>query len=163
MTSPFHYTTTYTLDKSHFSETYDQSVDTTQRGRRYLKSLIFVVIGVGLYYPPELSGYLGTFFVALGIVDALSVRFDKSWWLFRQMISKAANHDLTLTLDEQGVRTQSLQVDSQLLWTDIDRIQATEKGWLLHHGRGKYYLSNRCLSADGQAFLADKREHLTSN
>ena len=161
MKSEFTYSTTYKLDKSHFSETYDESVSIDTSSNRYLKSIAFALIGLVLIYVPDVSGFLAWFFIALGVVDALSVKYQKAWWLFRQMLSKAANNELTLTIDEQGVSTKSPMVESLLRWSDIVDIQPTDRGWLLHMEKGKYYLSNRCLSEQATAYITSKKAHST--
>ena len=96
------------------------------------------------------------FIIALGGLEAFSVRFRKSWWLGRQMMSKAASTELTLTIDENGVSSKSYSVESVILWADITKITATTQGWLLHHGTGKSYLSNRCLSDEAKHFISTK-------
>lgn len=156
MTSPFSYTTTYILDKSHFSETFDASVTEAPSKEQYAKSVALIVVGLVLMYGTDISGYFCWFLIAIGAVDGVGVYYRKPWWLARQMLSKAANNELTLTIDEQGVSSKSLHVDSQLLWSDISRIEKTPQGWLLHVGQGKSYLSDRCLSDEARAYVAAK-------
>ena len=91
-------------------------------------------------------------------MEALSVRFQKPWWLARQMISKAANNKLTLTIDEESVSSKSQYVESTILWENITKIEKTQRGWLLFQGAGKSYLSNRCLSEEAQQFIGKKAE-----
>ncbi|MEP2651565.1 MAG: YcxB family protein [Paraglaciecola sp.] len=156
MTQPFQYSTSYILDKSHFSETFDQTVTEVAPQKAYLKSLVIGVLGAILLLATELNPYISWFVVAWAGVEVLSVRFQKSWWLARQMISKAANNELTLTIDEEGIRSQSTSVKSFITWDDIIKIEQTSQGWLLHHGAGRSYLSSRCLSPEAQAFVAQK-------
>ncbi|MCC2605773.1 YcxB family protein [Planctobacterium marinum] len=156
MAEAFHYSTTYKLDKSHFSETYDQSVTDDFVKRGYIKALILALVGSGVLLATEISGYIAWFIIGLGGLEALSVRFHKAWWLARQMISKAANNKVTLTIDEEAVKSHSIHVNSKITWQDITKIQQTSAGWLLYLPSGKSYLSNRCLSAQAQEFLALK-------
>lgn len=158
MSNDFHYSTTYLLDKSHFSETYDESVTVDETFRPYIKAVVVALVGLVLLYITEFSPYFCWFLIALGGVEALSVRFAKGFWLARQMMSKAANNKLTLTIDEQGVSSKSIHVDSQIKWADITQVEATRQGWLLHLAGGKTYLSNRCLSEEAIAFLEAKAE-----
>jgi hypothetical protein len=153
MSSPFNYSTSYILDKSHFSETFDETASTEKSITPYFKSLGLIVLGFFLIYYTQLSSYLAWFLVAIGVVDACSVYFRKPWWLARQMISQAANTELTLTIDEEGVSSKSSMVDHQILWRDITKIEKTQLGWLLHHNLGKYYLSSRCLSQAADSFI----------
>ncbi|NTS78003.1 YcxB family protein [Catenovulum sp. SM1970] len=156
MKPEFTYTTRYKLDKSHFSETYDESVPANHSFSKYKKSLILAVIGIALLYLTDHSPYFAWFMIGLAAVDALSVRFDKAWWLTRQMISKAANNELTLTINEDGVHSQSIYVNSKISWEDIVKVEQTKQGWLLHLTKGKTYLSNRCLSDEVIEFLTAK-------
>lgn len=160
MKSPFSYSTSYVLDKSHFSETYDESVPIDNSGRRYQKSVVLSLVGLALLYTPEISAYFAWFFIGLGIVDGLSVRFQKPWWLARQMLSRAANSELTLRIDEEGVKSHSFYVDSAMLWTDVTNIEQTQRGWLLTVNSGKTYMSNRCLSEEAISYLADKMRQI---
>ena len=114
------------MDKSHFSETYDESKVEDESKNPYLTAILLALAGMGLLYFTNLSPYIAWFVVAWGGVEALSVRFQKPWWLARQMISKAANNELTLTIDERGVSTQSHYVNGTLLWDDIRKIEKTQ-------------------------------------
>lgn len=155
MTTQFHYSIKYVLDKSHFSETFDQTA-VNHHKFRYNKPIFLSVFGASLLFLIESSAYLGWFIIALGILEALSIRFEKPWWLARQMISKAANSELTLTIDDEGISSESFYVKSHILWSDISKIQATDLGWLLYHAGGKTYVSNRCLSTEAIAFIGLK-------
>ncbi|WP_345798866.1 YcxB family protein [Aliiglaciecola sp. CAU 1673] len=152
----FSYSTTYVLDKGHFSETYDESNTPKPARQAYLKGIVLAALGIAILSLMENSGYLGGFIIALAGVEALSVRFHKAWWLARQMISRAANNELTLSIDESAVTVKSAYVDSKLAWSEITKFEKTAQGWLLYHGKGKYYLSDRCLSNDAQLFLQGK-------
>jgi hypothetical protein len=156
MTAPFHYSSHYTLDKSHFSETFDESIIVTKKA--YLKSIALIILGFAILYFTDFSPYAAWFIVVVGCVDALNIYFKKPWWLARQMISEAANVELTLTIDERGVTSQSSSVESTILWQDIIKIEKTKQGWLLHHKGGKNYLSGRCLSAPANEFIQAKAQ-----
>ncbi|QYJ78115.1 YcxB family protein [Shewanella acanthi] len=155
MKSPFSYSTTYILDKAHFEECYNQSVKPDPTLKPYYKAMGFGFIGIALIFT-NLSLYLAYFFVGLGVIDALNVKYHKSWWLMRQMISKAANNEVTLTIDEQGVHTHSQYVKGTILWNSLYRITPTERGFLLTHQGGNSYLSNQCLSQDCIDFIQSK-------
>jgi hypothetical protein len=158
MTIPFTYSTTYVLDKSHFSETFDESKVVDNTKNLYLTAILIGCVGAVLLLFTELDPYVSWFIIALGGLEAFSVRFRKSWWLGRQLMSKAANTELTLTIDENGVSSKSLSVESTILWTDIKKIEQTTQGWLLHLAVGKSYLSNRILSDAAKQFINTKAE-----
>lgn len=161
MTEPFNYSTTYKLDKSHFSETFDESITEENSKNLYMKSIILAVMGSSILLFTEISAYVAWFIVALAAVEALSVRFRKPWWLTRQMISKAANSELTLIIDENSVSSKSYYVESKILWNDISKIEKTTQGWMLFHSAGKSYISGRCLSEYANEFI--KTQALTKS
>jgi hypothetical protein len=156
MSTPFSYSTTYVLDKSHFSETFDESVILNNSLKAYAKSIGLALMGFAILYFTDLSSYAAWFIVVLGIVDALNVYFKKPWWLARQMISRAANEEITLSIDDAGISSQSYSIKSHIAWANIDKIEKTNRGWLLNQGANKSYLSSRCLSADAEAFVLAK-------
>ncbi len=155
MITPFNYTTKYKLDRSHFVETFDESTVEKSVMQRYLKTIMVFAIGAVLLSFTEINAYLGWFFVALGALEALSVRFSRPWWLARQMMSQAANSELSLTIDHEGLKTTSAYINKTILWQDVTRIEQTRQGWLIHHQGGRTYLSNRCLSDAAQKFISD--------
>ena len=156
MSMPFSYSTTYTLDKSHYSETYDASAPADNAKKLYLISLVLGLLGLALLIFSEINAYAAWFMIALAALEVFSVRFRKSWWLARQMISKAASTELTLHIDDEGISSKSIHVESAIAWTDISKIEQTAQGWMLYHGGGKNYVSGRCLSAAAQDFIKEK-------
>lgn len=162
MSTPFYYSTTYLLDKSHFSETFDESITADRSIKAYSKSVFLVFAGIAILYFTDIFPYAGWFIIVLGGVDAFSIYFRKPWWLARQMISEAANTKLTLTIDDNGVSSKSFSVESKISWADIKKIEQTSKGWLLHHASGRNYLSSRCLSEAAIQFIRNKANTLKS-
>ena len=77
MTSPFCYTTTFTLDKAHFNECFSESVNTDFSFRAYIKAIILTAVGVLSFYIPEVSTYFSWFMIGLGVLDALAVYYQK--------------------------------------------------------------------------------------
>lgn len=153
MTTPFHYSTTYILDKDHFSETYDESSNKNDSVLVYGKSIGLLLVGVAILYFTNILPYAGWFIVVLAVVDALSIYFRKPWWLVRQMISSEANMAVTLTIDETGMSSKSTSVNNNILWAELSHIEKTDRGWLMHHSAGKTYLSAGCLSDEAVAFV----------
>lgn len=74
----------------------------------------------------------------------------------RQMMSKAANNEVTLTLDEQGISNDSFYVNGTILWQDIVSINETSKGFLIKQARGVSYLSKRSLDETAKEFVKTK-------
>ncbi|ABZ75510.1 conserved hypothetical protein [Shewanella halifaxensis HAW-EB4] len=155
MNEQYSYTTQYTLDKSHFSECYDESVVVDTSIRAYRKAIIFTIVGTALMLT-NINGYASWFIIALGALEALNVYFRKPWWLMRQMMSKAANNEVTLTIDESGITNDSFYVQGTILWQDISSITSTERGFLIKHSKGTSYLSKRSLDEQATQFVLAK-------
>ncbi|MDT0596387.1 YcxB family protein [Glaciecola petra] len=153
MTTPFHYSTTYILDKDHFSETFDESSKKNDSVFVYGKSMGLLLLGFAILYFSDILPYAAWFIVVLGVVDALSIYFRKPWWLVRQMISSEANLEITLTIDNTGIGSKSHKISSKIAWSDISHIEKTVRGWLIHHSAGRTYLSAGCLSDKAIEFV----------
>ncbi|PAJ72118.1 hypothetical protein CJF42_23015 [Pseudoalteromonas sp. NBT06-2] len=155
MTTEFIFSTRYVLDKTHFSECYDESVTTDTSIRAYYKSIGLVTSGVILIFSP-IDKYLAWFILSLGVVEALSVYYNKAWWLMRQRLSKASGNTIQLMMNEEGIFVKSDFVDVKNLWTEINEIKQTKKGFLLKLNKSTNYISNRCLSEEAKHFIINK-------
>jgi hypothetical protein len=158
MTSPFTYSTTFVLDRAHFHECYSNTAVVEHSLVAYLKAIIFLLVGSLLLYFTEVSGYLSYFLIALGVIETLSIYYRQPWWVTRQMLSRHANAEVTLTLDETGVHSLSSHANTVILWQDLSEINNTKDGVLLMHSKGRNYISNTCLSAQARTFLSSKLE-----
>ncbi|QBY03876.1 YcxB family protein [Thalassotalea sp. HSM 43] len=151
---------TFTLDKAHYQECFEQSDHLRQQGpKRYIKAVFLFALGffISAANIEKLSGHLGYFFYVLGLVEILSVRFAKGWWVTRQMFSKAAGNEVALTIDQEGIHTKSDFVDNLLTWSDISASEVTDKGLiLLLKVGGTSYLSRSVLSEQSYQFIVDK-------
>ncbi|MDG2070692.1 MAG: YcxB family protein [Pseudomonadales bacterium] len=95
---------------------------------------------------PEIAGWM---LIALGVLEVLHIRYRRAWWLARQMWGASANSEVTLTINDEGIRTQSSFVQTSLLWIDIVRVIETNLGHLLvDKAGGQQYLSKSLLPAD---------------
>ncbi|WP_298771943.1 YcxB family protein [uncultured Shewanella sp.] len=156
MTSVNEFTCQYKLDKQYFIECYEQSTTTTSTSiKKYNKSLFFIIVGTAMLLT-QLNSYASWFLIALGILEALSVKFQKSWWLMRQMFSKAANSDIRLTINEQHIQIHSYYVNKTLPWSEVSQVIKTEKGFIVFHGKARHYLSNQHLNNVIIKFISNK-------
>lgn len=153
MNNSFLYENTYVLDKKHFNECYTQSVNEQLSIKSFSKAIFLSCFGLSLLLFTKADAYIAWFLAALGILDAASVYYRKAWWLARQMISKAAGNELTLTIDEQGIKNHSPYVDNLILWSEITNIEPTALGLLIKHKNGVNYLSNSVLSEDASQYI----------
>lgn len=149
--APYH--TSFVLDKAHFSECFDQSTKATV-AKDYLKAAIVGVLGLVLVLWVDVDKYFAYFVVALAAIEGLSVYYKKTWWLWRQMISKAYDHKVEIEINDKGIITKSFHINSELLWGDVTHVEATDSGLLIHHKNGVNYLSNSYLSDEVIAFVS---------
>ncbi|GLX77811.1 hypothetical protein tinsulaeT_11510 [Thalassotalea insulae] len=162
MTPAFHYSTRYLLNKAYFSECYEQSVTQDYSWRAYAKALFFCLFGGVLVIFTPLNPYVAWFIFVLGLVEALSVYYQKPWWLVRQMLGKTANNEITLTIDDKGIQSRSFYGQQQLLWQDINGLIQTELGWIITHQAGKNYISASVLSAEAIDYLQQQAQQLSN-
>ena len=153
MTQHFTYSNTYTLDKPHFNECFTQSVKAGLTWRDFFKSAVLGVFGLLLLLFSDVNAYAAWFIVALGAVEAVSIRFRQPFWVTRQMLGKSAGSEVTLEIDQQGLSIKSFYVAQMILWQEISTLKKTPLGWLIIHSLGKSYLSDVTLSDTVQTYL----------
>ena len=160
MSPSFSYSTTFILDKAYFIECYQQTVIQDRTWRAYKKAIMLMVVGLILLMAIEEGGYLTSFLIALGILEALSVRYQQAWWVTRQGLSRAADNEAKLTIDESGIEIHSAFANTVWSWDAIEKLQETSLGWILQHNQTRHYLSNRHLDEQTLHFLAQKAEQI---
>jgi len=160
MNQPFSFSTTFILDKPYFTECFEQSVNVEHSMKAYSKAIFFVLFGAILVLFTEINAYAAWFIFSLGIVEALSVYYQRPWWVTRQMLSRAAKSEVKLTIDDLAISTDSFYLQSQLNWQDISALKTTQKGWLIVHAKGKNYISNQFLSDEAKSFLTFKSKSM---
>ncbi|NQY62451.1 MAG: YcxB family protein [Alteromonadaceae bacterium] len=153
MNNSFSNTTTFVLDKAYFQECYSESVKIEQSFKIYVKACVLSVFGLLILLFSDVSAYIGWFIVVLGFLDAVSVYYQKPWWVLRQMLSKASNSEVTLLINEQGIATTSFYSDNKILWADISKMEQTPLGFLIVHSGGRSYVSATGLSTETQGFI----------
>lgn len=159
MTSPLSYSHTFILDKEHFNECYSQSVVNDQSIKAYFKAVVLSLFGIVLVIFSDVNGYAAWFVFALGVLEAVSIYYRQPWWVMRQLLSKAAKGEVTLTIDDKGVATESFYIKSMVLWGSISAFKKTRLGWVITHDMGNNYISDSCLSADAANIF--KKQQLT--
>ncbi|OBT07877.1 hypothetical protein A9264_05250 [Vibrio sp. UCD-FRSSP16_10] len=154
MPKDFIFTTEYTLDKTFFAECYDQTSRPTTFPKAYFKGMLFLVFGVVLLefelFP---NGYVGWFFIVLSIIEALSVYFKRTWWLWRQTFSLSTGSKVVFQVDSNGVSYKSAKNTRSIAWGEIDQLEQSNLGFILHMGKQRQYLSKSCLDDEAIAFI----------
>ncbi len=160
MNSLISFTSKFTLDKAHFNECYSESATLELSAKAFFKSGVLMAFGLIILLFTPVNAYAAWFIVALGVLEALSLYYNKPWWVLRQMLSKASGSEVTLTVDEQGVLSESFYHNGRILWQDITSIQETSLGYVLHFNVGKNvgksYLSKSYLSSDAESYIQSK-------
>ncbi|MCK7595822.1 YcxB family protein [Microbulbifer sp. CAU 1566] len=142
--------TQFTLSRDYLAECFDQSQPYGKGAKpNYLFPVLLLAAGSGTLMFTEQPKVLGYLLVALGILELLHIRFRRAWWLARQTMSKSANSEVTLTVDEGGITTESDHSKTTLSWSDIERVIETELGLILvTKSGGQQYLSKSLFTAE---------------
>lgn len=156
MSDSFHYSTTFVLDKAHFNECFSNSVVLAPPLVAYRKAMILLLIGFVIILLTEVNAYVGYFVIGLGIVEALGCYFQQPWWVTRQLFGRSGNSEVTMTVDDSGVHTDSAHVKGSILWQDINGVNETKDGIVIMHKQGKSYISAQCLSVEAKHFIVSK-------
>ncbi len=161
MSSPISFSSRFTLDKAHYTECYTQSSTVKHTTKTYLKANVLTIFGLFILLFTPIDAYAAWFVIALGIIETLSIYYHQPWWVLRQMLSRASNSEVTLTIDEQGVLTESFYTNSKILWAEVTEIKETNLGFVLFFSVGngktaKSYLSKNCLSVEAQQFVIEQ-------
>ncbi|EGU31369.1 hypothetical protein VII00023_16125 [Vibrio ichthyoenteri ATCC 700023] len=157
MSKDFDFTTEYTLDKPFFAECYDQTSQPTRFPHAYLKGILFLIFGVVLIEFELLpSSYVGWFFIVLSVIEAFSVYCKRTWWLWRQTISSSRGRKVVLQVNTDGVTYKSGKIDRKITWSDVDQLEQTDLGFILHMGKQRQYVSKSCLNEEVIAFMLEQ-------
>lgn len=157
MSKDFDFTTEYTLDKAFFAECYDQTSRPAEFPKAYLKGILFLLFGVVLVQFELLpSGYVGWFFIVLSIIEAFSVYFKRTWWLWRQTLSMSSGSKVVFRVDSNSVSYKSGKNTRNIAWSEIDQLQQSDLGFILHMGKQRQYVSKSCLNDEVIAFMVEQ-------
>lgn len=150
------FTTTYKLDKPYFYECFDQSLPYSKRAQpKYFLLTLLVVLGLfGIYGLGD--HYLGTFLLMLALLECIAFYYRRPWWVTRQMLSRASGSEVTLTFDEDGIKSTNHYKNYQLAWHDINEIITTDCGLLLKSKSGMQYISKAILDEETIDFINKK-------
>lgn len=141
------------LNKAHFEECYSASVSPVISASQFYKAAALSGIGLALLLFSQTSAYLAWFLIALGVLDAVSVRYQKPWWVTRQMLSRAAGSEVLLTINSVGIHNKSHYIDQLITWSEISDVETTAHGLLIHHQQGKSYLSKSLISTAANDYI----------
>ncbi|WP_295893517.1 YcxB family protein [uncultured Vibrio sp.] len=154
MSKDFDFTTEYTIDKRFYAECYDQTSRPIEFPKAYLKGMIFLLFGAVLVLFKLLpSGHVGWFFIVLSVIEACSLYFKRTWWLWRQTLSLSTGSKVVFEVDSNGVSYKNRKNTRTLAWSDIDQIEQSDLGLIFHIGKNRQYVSKSCLNDEAIAFI----------
>lgn len=145
----------YILNRAYFTECFDESANSPTGLKIYSKAIL-LILGSCIFFVIDIEVYVAWFLLALGGVELLSIRFRRSWWIARQMLSRASGSKVSIRIDDQGIFTDNTYHQKSILWKDIAAIKSTEKGFIVTHNQGTSYLSKSGLDKDFLDCLAEK-------
>ncbi|MDR9827509.1 YcxB family protein [Vibrio sp. FNV 38] len=164
MSKDFAFTTEYTLDKAFFAECYDQTSLPTTFPKAYWKGILFLIFGSALVKFELLpSAYVGWFFIVLSVVEAFSVYFKRTWWLWRQTFGAKPAAKVVFQIDANGVNYKNGKNTRSIAWNEINQLTQTDLGFILHIGRQRQYVSKSCLNDQAIAYIIEQHELSKAN
>ena len=143
------YETQFTLDRDYLAECFDQSLPHSKSAKpNYIFPILLLAVGSVFLHLTDQSQMAGWVLIALAALELVHIRYRRALWLARQMWGASANSEVTLTIDDRGIRTQSPFSQTTLLWPDIDRVIETDLGHIIVDRAGaQQYLSKSQLPA----------------
>lgn len=150
-----HFKSEFILNRQHLEECYDQSAEFTKKRTPRYKFMTLLVIGaLFILFFGGAQSSLGYFLIGLAVLEFISFRYRRAWWLMRQVWSRNSGNTIKLIIDDKGIQTQSLHNNSQLLWSDISQVNETARGLMLTLNNGTlHYLSKANLNAQVIDFI----------
>jgi hypothetical protein len=150
------HTSYYILNRDYFSECFDESASTVTGLKKYRQAIFFIIVAC-LFYLMDIESYVVWFLVCLTVIELLSIRYKRSWWITRQMLSRTAGSRINIRIDDQGIFTEGTYHQQNMAWNDITEIKSTDKGFVILHNSVTNYLSRNGLNENALALLAAKQ------
>lgn len=131
----------FRLNHEYMSESYDQA-------RRYgskwflIERVIgacFVFLGMGLYIYTNGKTVMPIALVVIGVLELLSNRIKKYFWLRRHSKSKLLNAEVKLEVTEAGIDSSGPFSNGHFEWEGIEKTIRTPKGILVWPQKGMYW------------------------
>lgn len=160
-----HFESEFILNRKHLEECYDQSaVFTKKHTPRYKFIAALLITALLILFFGGTQSSLGYFFIGLTVLEFISFKYRRAWWLMRQVWSRNSGNTIKLIIDDNGIKTQSLYNNNQLLWSDINKINETSKGLMLTLNNGTlHYLSKATLNDMMIDFINNKEINKVNN
>jgi len=137
------FTTQFNLSRDYLAECFDQSLPYGKNAKsNYAFPALLLAGGASLLFFTEEPTFIGSMLIAMAVLELIHIRYRRAWWLARQMLGRSADSEITLTINDTEIRTDSPYMQTTLLWTDIERVIETDLGLILvPKSGGQQYLS----------------------
>lgn len=144
------FSTQFTLSRDYLAECFDQSLPYGKNPKpNYKFAVLLFAAGAGLLFFTDQPKVAAGMLIALATLELIHIRFRRAWWLRRQMWGRSADSEVTLSVDEDGIQTQSPYTQTAVSWADIERVIETDLGLILvTKSGGQQYLSKSLFPAE---------------
>ena len=127
------HTASFALDREYMSEGFDQFRRFGSRWRvaEWVIGVAFILAGFALFNYTDWAIATPVALVVIGIVEILSSRIKKFFWLRKHAKSKASGVKIEMTFDEEGIESKTDASVSRLDWSAVEKCVRTPRGILL--------------------------------
>ncbi|WP_163938376.1 YcxB family protein [Paraferrimonas sp. SM1919] len=148
----------FKLDQKYLEQCFDESLPYTKSDKnRYIFAGTVFSVGMLLLLFAGQYGHTAFILMGLACVELLSIRFKRTWWLWRQKMGKSYRTTVTLTIDEDGVASQTVHGKQRLTWSDIIKVEQTNQGFLLFKEKGApFFIASEHINQQASDYLANK-------
>jgi hypothetical protein len=94
--------------------------------------------------------------IMLAILECIAFNYRRPWWVARQMLSRASGSDVTLTFDENGIKSANHYKNYQLTWHEVTGVINTQRGVILQNKSGMQYISKQILDTETLNYINKK-------
>ncbi len=141
----------YKLTQDFLSESFDEERRYGSKWALIEKFIGAALVGTGIAI--FISSYKGTALpftiVIIGVIELLSNRIKKYFWLRRHRMSKLFEADVEFICTGEGIESNTPFATSKMAWEGIEKVVSTPKGILIWPQKGMYiYLPESIVGKD---------------
>ena len=92
----------------------------------------------------------------VAVLECVAFYYRRPWWVTRQMFSRASGSEVTLTFDDEGIKSANHYKSYQLAWQDITEVIETPQGLLIKNKNNMQYISKQIVTDEMLDFINKK-------